>query len=137
MGASGVMEATLGHTEDGPEHEGTGADEPMEETLGGTEDRPEDNRTEWVTMVEYMVWEAWMNWEQSLREVHWHQRMAQVVTMFGWLLGLERVGWGLVPAERFSAEDVARYVMWWRLYVSQPVGFEEERMAADVFGLEG
>ena len=96
MGAGGVMEAMLGHTEDGPEHKGTGVDEPMEETLGGTEDRPEDNRTERVTMVEYMVQEAWMNWEQSLRKAHQHWCMAQVVTTFGWLLGPVHVGWGLV-----------------------------------------
>ena len=114
MGAGEVMEETLGNTVDGPEHEGMGADKLMEEMLGGTEDGPEDDGMEQVTMVEYMVQEAWMNWEQSLREVHWHRRMAQVVTTFGWLLGLEHVGWGLVPAEWFSVEYVARYAMWWR-----------------------
>ena len=88
-------------------HEGTGADELMEETLGSTEDRPEDDGTERITMVKYMVREAWMNWEQSLREAHRHRWMAQAVTTFGWLLGPEHVGWGLVPAERFSAEEAA------------------------------
>ena len=148
MGAGGVMELMLGHTEDGTlghegmgadghegmgadrhegtgadghkgtvrsghkgtgadGHEGMGADEPMEEMLGGTEDGPEDDGMEQVTMVEFMVWEASMNWEQSLREAHRHQRMAQVVTMFGWLLGPECVGWGLVPAKQFSVEDAA------------------------------
>ena len=75
MGVGEVIEEMLGNTEDGPEHKGTGAvsDELMEETLGGTEDGPKDDGSEWVTMVEHMVWKAWMNWEQSLREVHWHQ----------------------------------------------------------------
>ena len=137
IGAGEAMEETLGNTADGPGHERMGADKLVEETLGGTEDEFEDNGTEWVTMVEYMVREAWMNWEQSLREAHRHRRMAQVVTTFGWLLGPEHVGWGLVPAERFSAEEAVRYATWMRLYVSQPEGFEEERMAVDMFGLEG
>ena len=146
MGDDSVIEPMLGHADDGTlghegtgadEHETTGADELMEEMLGSTEDGPENEGTERITMVEYMVREAWMNWEQSLREAHRHRRMAQVVTTFGWLLGPERVGWGLVPAERFSAEEAARYATWRRLYVSQPEGFEEERMAADAFGLEG
>ena len=137
MGAGEVMEETLGNTVDGPEHERMGVDELMEEMLGGTEDGPEDDGTEWVTMVEYMVWEAWRNWEKSLRKAHQHRWMVQVVTTFGWLLGPERVGWGLVPAKQFSAEDAAWYATWQRLYVSQPEGFEEERMVVDTFGLEG
>ena len=47
------------------------------------------------------------------------------------------IGWGLVPVEQFSAEDVAWYATWQRLYISQPEGFEEERMVVDAFGLEG
>ena len=69
-----------------------GVDKVMEETLGDTEDGPEDNGMERVTLVKYMVWEAWMNWGQSLREAHWHQWMVEVVTTFGWLLGPEQVG---------------------------------------------
>ena len=68
-----------------------GADEVMEEMLGDIKDGQEDDGMEWVTLVESMVQEAWMNWEQSLQEAHWHWRMAEVVMMFGWLLGLEQV----------------------------------------------
>ena len=97
MGVDKVMEETLGDTEDGPKHEGTGADKVMEETLGGTKDGLEDNGTEWVTMVEYMVWEAWLNWEHSLREVHRYQWMVEVVTTFRWLLSPELGGaWSLL-----------------------------------------
>ena len=99
-----VPEGSVGERIDNPNAwsvslgpDATRVDEVMEETLGDSKDGPEDDGTEQVTLVEYMVWEAWMDWEQSLQEAHWHWWMAEVVTTFGWLLGLEQVGgaWSL------------------------------------------
>ena len=43
----------------------------------------------------------------------------------------------MVPIAQFSVEEAARSASWQRLYVSQPEGFKEERMVAELFGFEG
>ena len=46
------------------------------------------------------------------------------------------MGTGYVQGRRLTAEEEARFTTWKHLYVEQPAGFEEERLAMGAFGLD-
>jgi len=85
-----------------------------------------------ISVQELIIWDCWRNWEEDLRQAHWECQMAQVISLlqFPWNVPGNQVG-----VRRLTAEEEERLGTWRRLYLYQPAGFEEERMADGAFGL--
>ena len=86
-----------------------------------------------MSIQDCLLQDCWLNWEEDVRRAHQDQEMAQGILA---LFSRSGVGTGHVHGRRLSEEEEARFTMWKQLYVEQPAGFEEERLAMGDFGLD-
>ena len=86
-----------------------------------------------MTIQDCLLQDCWLNWEEDVRWAHRDQETAQGIMA---LYDRSGVAMGHVHGRRLSKEEEARFMMWKWLYIVQPAGFEEERLAKGDFGLD-
>ena len=85
-----------------------------------------------MSVQDRLLQDCWLNWE-DVRRAHRDREMARGILV---LVSWSGAGTGHVHGRRLSEEEEARFTTWKQLYIEQPAGFEEERLATGDFSLD-